>query len=90
MNIVIKNLKRKNYLQIQKYFTLALLVLLVTNIMPGHAVLSKLRLGDLGWEGRPETGGLEGAEGEGGADVEGVEEVSGEDQGENGRKHPHG
>ena len=49
-----------------------------------------LRLSDLGWEGRPETRGLEGAVGEGGADVEGVEQGSGDDQGENGRKHPHG
>ena len=47
-------------------------------------------MSDLVCEGRPETGGLEGAVGEGGADVEGVEEVSEEEQGENGRKHPHG
>ena len=49
-----------------------------------------LRLSDPSWEGRPHAGGLEGAEGEGGADVEGVEEGSEEEQGENGRKHPHG
>ena len=42
-------LQHLNYLQIQKYFTLALLVLLVTNIMSGYVVnMTNIRYGTTG------------------------------------------